>query len=104
MLAPVELDEKTIQSLIDEAPEPLKRLGEYLTEVLDADQWNHAEQYLLAMAAATRAALKSERASIADEARRYASHYKPGSDGRNTFVMLAEWIDSRECAVSQDQR
>lgn len=95
MLAPVELDEKTIQSLIDRAPEPLKRLGEYLTEVLDEDQWNHAEQYLLAMVATTHNALTSERTSIADEARRYASHYKPGSDGRNTFVMLAEWIETR---------
>lgn len=39
--------------------------------------------------------LQAEREAIAQEARRYASHYKPGSDGMNTFVMLAEWIEAR---------
>lgn len=51
-LAPVEMDEKTIQTLIDSAPEPLRKLGEYLADVLAEDQWAHAEQYLLALAAA----------------------------------------------------
>lgn len=30
---------------------------------------------------------------IGNEARRYASHYKPSSDGRNTFLMFAEWVE-----------
>lgn len=50
-LAPVELDEKTIQHLINGSPEPLKSLGDYLADNLDTDQWNHAEQYLLTLAA-----------------------------------------------------
>lgn len=41
------------------------------------------------------AALGEERQTIADEARRYASHYPQSSDGRNTFTLLAEWIESR---------
>ena len=41
-------------------------------------------------------ALTNERKEIAEQARRYAGHYKEGSDGRNTFVMLAEWIEARK--------
>jgi hypothetical protein len=37
----------------------------------------------------------AEREAIAAEARRYASHYPQGSDGRNTFILLAEWIERR---------
>lgn len=41
------------------------------------------------------AALMAERKAIADKAREYAEHYPPHSDGRNTFVLLAEWIEAR---------
>ena len=41
------------------------------------------------------AALENEREEIAKQARRYAGHYKEGSDGRNTFIMLGEWIEAR---------
>lgn len=30
---------------------------------------------------------------IGSEARRYASHYKSSSDGRNTFILFAEWVE-----------
>lgn len=40
-------------------------------------------------------ALTAERAAIEAEARRYAGHYTEGSDGRNTFLMLASWIADR---------
>lgn len=33
---------------------------------------------------------------IAAEARRYASHYPRSSDGQNTFVMFAEWVEKLE--------
>jgi hypothetical protein len=39
--------EKFIQAAIDQAPEPLRRLGEYLSRVLDEDQWTTAERMLL---------------------------------------------------------
>ena len=42
------------------------------------------------------AALANERKEIAEQTRRYAGHYKEGSDGRNTFIMLAEWIEARK--------
>ena len=47
------------------------------------------------------AALEDERKEIAEQARRYAGHYKEGSDGRNTFIMLAEWIEARAAAPEQ---
>jgi hypothetical protein len=40
-------------------------------------------------------ALQSERDAIENEARRYAGFYKEASDGRNTFILLAEWIEAR---------
>lgn len=30
---------------------------------------------------------------VSEEARRYASFYSEGSDGRNTFTLFAEWVD-----------
>jgi len=44
--------EQFIQAAIDQAPEPLRRLGEYLTRVLDEDQWKTAEGMLLGAATA----------------------------------------------------
>ncbi len=42
------------------------------------------------------AGLDAERAAIAAEARRYAEFYPQSSDGRNTFVMFAEWVEDRK--------
>lgn len=50
---------------------------------------------ILARPAARVEAVDEERWAIAKEARRYAAFYPQGSDGRNTFVMLAEWIEGR---------
>lgn len=49
--------EQYIQQSIDNAPEPLKRLGEWLTNVLDENQWPHAERLLLGAIAAKPAAV-----------------------------------------------
>jgi len=49
--------EQYIQQSIDNAPEPLKRLGEWLTKVLDENQWPHAERLLLGAIAAKPAAV-----------------------------------------------
>jgi hypothetical protein len=37
-----------------------------------------------------------ERGAIAAKAREFAAHYPQSSDGRNTFIMLAEWIEARK--------
>lgn len=42
--------EQFIQAAIDRAPEPLRRLGEYLSQVLDEDDWKTAERLLLGAA------------------------------------------------------
>lgn len=43
--------ESFIQAAISNAPDPLRKLGEFLTRVLDEDQWPTAERFLLAIAA-----------------------------------------------------
>jgi hypothetical protein len=42
--------EEFIQAAINSAPEPLKKLGEFLTTVLDEADWATADGYLLALA------------------------------------------------------
>lgn len=42
--------EQFIQAAIDRAPDPLRRLGEWLSTVLDEDQWATAERLLLGAA------------------------------------------------------
>lgn len=39
--------------------------------------------------------VNAEREHLAQEARRYASHYPEASDGRNTFILFAEMIERR---------
>jgi hypothetical protein len=41
------------------------------------------------------AAVASEREACAAKAREFSEHYEQSSDGRNTFVLLAEWIEAR---------
>jgi hypothetical protein len=41
------------------------------------------------------AAVAAEREACAARARELAGHYEQGSDGRNTFILLAEWIEAR---------
>lgn len=50
---------------------------------------------LRAHSLAVEKAVAAERKAIADEVARYADFYQPHSDGRNTFVMLTDWIDGR---------
>lgn len=44
--------EHFIQEAVDSAPEPLRRLGEWLADVLDDDHWKTAERLLLGAATA----------------------------------------------------
>lgn len=48
--------EHFIQEAVDSAPEPLRRLGEWLADALDDDHWKMAERLLLGAAMAKRAA------------------------------------------------
>lgn len=40
--------------------------------------------------------INNERDRIADKAREFAEHYPQGSDGRNTFIVFAEWVEARK--------
>lgn len=46
------------------------------------------------------AAVAAERTACAEKARQFASFYEQSSDGRNTFILLAEWIENRATAHS----
>lgn len=59
--------EKFIQATIDQAPEPLRRLGEYLSRVLDEDQWTTAERMLLSACYAAPQASEAQTSSPVDE-------------------------------------
>ena len=48
---PEQVAEQFIAAAIDRAPEPLRRLGEWLSRILDEDQWPTAERLLLGAAA-----------------------------------------------------
>lgn len=43
-----------------------------------------------------RDAVAAEREACSVKAREFAGHYSEGSDGRNTFILLAEWIERRD--------
>ena len=45
------LVEERFQQMVDRSPEPLRRLGERLADMLSEDDWNNVEPYLLNAAA-----------------------------------------------------
>lgn len=77
--------EQFIQAAIDQAPEPLRRLGEYLSRVLDEDQWATAERMLLGACNA---------APQASEAKPYFSQcvfHGPAPEG---FADWYQWLEA----------
>jgi hypothetical protein len=61
---------------------------------------NQPSEISIACANALRLAALSKAASdaatlelVANKAREWAGHYSSGSDGRNTFVLFAEWVE-----------
>lgn len=61
-LRPEDDAETFIQAAVDRSPEPLRRLGEWLANKLDGDDWNTAERFLLgaALAAPAQASAPTE--------------------------------------------
>ena len=55
-----------VQRQIDTAPEPLRRLGEYLGGLLDEHQWPEAERMLLGAVTATNNEISIIRARVAE--------------------------------------
>lgn len=63
----------------------------------------HGDEVERAMARADEdvvAAVAAERNACSAKAREFARCYPDGSDGRNTFILLAEWIETRALAQS----
>jgi len=67
------------------------------TRLPEASEWLVGE-FALVLADARTAALEQERVDIQAKVREYALHYPQSSDGRNTFVLLGEWIEDRALA------
>ncbi len=44
--------------------------------------------------------VEREQEAIAAEARRCASFYSAGTDGRNTFTIFAEWVERRSLSTA----
>ena len=74
----------------------------------DKEQWSLAAEAVegLTPADATAALARIVREAeargmerAADRARVYASNYEQSSDGRNTFILLAEWADAEAAAI-----
>jgi hypothetical protein len=53
-----------------------------------------ADDVVTAITARDDAIRAKERERCANKARDFAAHYSAGTDGRNTFIILAEWIES----------
>lgn len=93
--------EQYIQNSIDCAPEPLKRLGKWLTNVLDETQWPHAERLLLGAIAAKPAAVPDGWRTFPDEVPPPDTECLvevPFRDG--TFRAVDTWEMQSECPVS----
>lgn len=73
--------EAFIQAAISNAPDPLRKLGEFLTRVLDEDQWPTAERFLLAIAAQP---TQAEPLSDEDIAQLWSPH--PGGEVRRPIL------------------
>ncbi len=61
---------------VNNAPEPLQKLGEYLANLLDEDQWKTAERYLNAavLALIANLAAKDARLAVMREAMEYCAN------------------------------
>ena len=78
------------------------------------DVWVPAESAKYILAAPEALAASSEVAAMLREAeargmeraaaraRVYASNYEQSSDGRNTFILLAEWADTEAAAIRKE--
>lgn len=60
-----------------------------------AERTRELATYVIMLALAIDNAVRGERAAISARAREISGHYEVGSDGRNTFILLAEWIEGR---------
>jgi hypothetical protein len=88
---------KFAESNADEADTEVQQLKARIRtlELLGTKKEMAALYAMKARAEAAEAALGHERQTIAARAREIAGKYELGSDGCNTFVLLAEWVEAR---------
>lgn len=84
---------EAIEAELDDAREELGRLADQLGRYSFKDRAERAEAQLTE-ARAERDRYKAQREMIANRSREIAGHYPQSSDGRNTFVMFADWIEA----------
>lgn len=81
----------------------MKAKGRWQEQVGSGDYWRwqncERPQFLAALEAPDAGVVAELVEAIGAEARRYAGFYPQGSDGQNTFVMFAEWVETRALAL-----
>lgn len=83
--------EQIIQASIDNSPEPLKKLGEWLARVLDEDQWPTAERLLLAATLSLEAPQAEHKASGEVKPHGYELLH---SNGEVTFTKSRDLVEA----------
>jgi hypothetical protein len=74
-----------------------ERVAEIVSTVMPINGEGEAAEALRRyVRAVEKAAVNAERDAIAEQTRLYASYYPQGSDSRNTFLILAHWIEARK--------
>lgn len=69
--------------------------GKFDAEHLKAYKIEQRPLYAAPSTALDREAVVEALTECADKARQFARHYDEGSDARNTFILLAEWIEGK---------
>lgn len=83
-------------SLAEEAADEIERLTRQIEDMSRADGF-HAGYVHGKTVGEARASLARRKAfeEAGQKAREYAAHYPEASDGRNTFIIFAEWAEGR---------
>jgi hypothetical protein len=74
---------------------PLKITTKDFSMAANVYGWSGLDMLQQNIANAIARGRKAEQDAIAAKAREWAGNYPEASDGRNTFVLFAEWIEQR---------
>ena len=84
-------------------PDPCVMCRDCYASAVSVAAWNRRDPAVLAALPEVQAMIAAAEARgmerAAARARVYASNYEQSSDGRNTFILLAEWADAEAAAI-----
>lgn len=117
-LSPEDQFERYLANAIDRAPEPLRRLGEWLSHHLDEDDWKTAERFVLGAMeslahpvspqAETASAKKVEEAAVVAAAREWTSErtvndWAEGDLMKAVATLDGDWEGCPDCEHDCDE-